>query len=106
MARLPHLSGAAPGCKELETRLEGLKGDTLRLASRVALVPSLADRDACAALLPFVMAGISELLLDELKRGKILESPDPPNFGHAKRWESARTWLANNAPISVGSECK
>jgi hypothetical protein len=84
---------------ELESLLRVLQGDQATLAIRVALVPVVA-----APLRNFVIAGLSEDAADDLKLGKVLESADPPSYGHLKRLEAARAWLLGNRPAAVRGE--
>jgi hypothetical protein len=91
---------------ELEGELGQLEGGQRRLALRLALLPASASRDGWDALRHTVLAGddgdvLDEAQLDDLLGLTILESVDPPSFGHAKRLEAAVTWFAKRRPTEL-----
>jgi hypothetical protein len=74
---------------ELETLLDALEGKRLQAAVRIALLPMLRDATAWSALRGCVLAGLPPDVLDRLRRASVLQSINPPGFGHAKRAEAA-----------------
>jgi hypothetical protein len=92
---------------ELEELLDVLEGERLRAAVRIALLPMLQDRSAWTALRQLVVAGLPPDALDRLRQARVLQSVNPPGFGHAKRAEAALRRLQdwNGATVAVETEC-
>ncbi len=88
---------------ELDERLPKLTGDDRRLAIRLALVP-LGGGPIWSAIKAEVLDGLDAGLIDDLRLANVLESADPPGFGHPKRWEVARACLLRRLPNSVRDE--
>jgi hypothetical protein len=87
---------------DLEALLPDLDGDPRRLAIRLALLPP--DDQTWPTLRNEWLGDLTEGLIDDLAHDKVLESRDPPGFGHAKRWEAARDWLLEHRRTAVRSE--
>jgi hypothetical protein len=92
--------------RELEELLPGLKGDARRLSVRLALLPSSAEKGVWDLVKELVLSGIEADALDDLRRGRVLESADPPSFGHAKRWDAARGWFIENRKAAAKREAE
>ena len=90
---------------ELDDLLPPLDGDLRRLAVRLALLP-LGGAPVWDAIKAEVLDGLDAGLIDDLCRAKVLESKsaDPPSFGHAKRWETARAWFVDEQRNRVKTE--
>jgi hypothetical protein len=78
---------------ELDTLLPRLEGNARRLAARVVLLPLAAEPVMWDAIKADVLDGIDANALDDLYIARVLESSEPPSFGHAKRREAARGWF-------------
>jgi hypothetical protein len=77
---------------ELDDLLPKLPDAQRRLAIRLALLP-LGGGPLWDAIKIAVLDHLDPTLIDDLYLANILESADPPGFGHAKRWETARAWF-------------
>ncbi len=91
---------------ELESLAKSLKGEQRKMAIRVALLPSIADRSTWSALREIAIEGLPEETVDDLKLAKVLDSADPPSFGHAKRWEAAIAHLTEHSRVTLRAEGK
>ena len=78
---------------ELDDLLSGLDGDARRLAARIVLLPSAVAPYVWEGIRPQVIDGLDAGALDDLQLRRVLESAEPPNFGHAKSWDAARAWF-------------
>lgn len=91
--------------RDLEDRLRGLADDARSLAARLALVPMTAEQAAWGTLREPVLGTTSVRLLDLLMSNtNILETSNPPSFGHATRWEASRDYLFKFYPNLVEEE--
>ena len=92
---------------ELKELLDALEGERLRAAVRIALLPMLQDRSAWTALRQHVLASLPPDVLDRLRQASVLQSVNPPGFGHAKRAEAALRRLQgwNGATVASEAEC-
>ncbi|MGZ9111621.1 MAG: hypothetical protein ACXW3X_11180 [Rhodoplanes sp.] len=91
---------------ELDTLLPKLQADARRLAVRLALLPLTASSDAWKEIKPQVCDGLDPEILDDLRLDRVLESAEPPSFGHVKRWEAARDWFVENRTNTLRSEAQ
>jgi hypothetical protein len=73
------------------------------MAIRLALLP-LGGVGVWSAIKSTVLDNLKETVLDELKNSRVLESIDPPSFGHSKRWESAQAWLIEHQKAATREE--
>jgi hypothetical protein len=89
--------------RELNPLLLDLKDDSKRMAIRLALLPPV-TADAWSSIKTEVLGGLAEGLIDDLAIARVFETRDPPGFGHAKRWESARSWLLKERPADARTE--
>lgn len=78
--------------RELEQSLKALDGDLRRLAIRLVLLPQ-GGGELWPAIKDEVLADLDPAMLDDICEARILEGQNPPDFGHAKRFETAQTWL-------------
>ena len=76
-----------------------------RLAMRLAVLPT-ADAAFWNAVKPGLLDELDETLLDTLYQHRLLESVDPPSYGHDKRWEAARRWFHKNWQIGFKREAE
>ena len=82
---------------DLQESLEKLEVNQRRLATRLALLP-LGGGPVWETISGEVLGDLDAGLIDDLRLAHVLETADPPSFGHAKRWEAARHWfLAESA---------
>ena len=92
--------------RDFEKRLLGLADDARSLATRLALVPMTADQNAWRMLREPVLGTTRASLLDTLAASKVLDRSSPPSFGHATRWEAARSYLLDVYPNLVDEEAQ
>jgi hypothetical protein len=90
---------------DLKVLLPKLDGDHRRLAIRLALLP-VSAAPVWASIKGEVLGGLGAGLMDDLRLANLLESADPPSFGHAQRWEAARGWVVENLPNNARSEAE
>ena len=88
---------------ELDDVLPKLAGDQRKLAIRLALLP-LGGGPVWSAIKAEVLDALNAGLIDDLGDANVLESIDPPDFGHAKRWETARAWFLDHRRNGVKDE--
>jgi hypothetical protein len=111
MKTLPDLSRVADDAqafrfRELEALLGKLDKDARRLAIRLALLPLARTVDGWAALRREVIEGLDEALLDDLCDSKVLETANPPSYGHGKRARAAGAWFAQKRPVQRRQEAE
>lgn len=87
---------------DLKEVLPPLDGERRRLAIRVALLPL--NSQAWPTLRKEWLGGLPEGVIDDLTLDEVLESRDPPSFGHAKRWQAAREWFFKHRPAYARAE--
>jgi hypothetical protein len=92
--------------RELETLLPALQTDARRLAARLALLPLAADPEIWESIKLQVCDGLNPEMLDDLRLSRVLESAEPPSFGHAKRWDAARAWFTENRKNTIKPEAE
>jgi len=78
--------------RELDAVLPHLDAEQCNFAVRLAMLPRL-DRDWWRALKDVLLDGISVGVCRELAVKCVLESIDPPDFGHDTRHRAARRWF-------------
>jgi len=78
--------------REFDALLPSLTGDERRFAIRLAVLPRM-GKGAWAALCPIVMDNLGEQPLERLLLRRILESGEPPTFGHDTRHAAAWWWF-------------
>src|SRR5208283_2675645 len=92
---------------DLEKLLRGLGDHGRKLAVRIVLVPLAEDADAWPVLQPIVMADLDPNVLDDLRLANVLQKHDEaPRFGHPKRRDAARSFLATQRPETVRVEVR
>jgi len=85
---------------ELETLLPSLSAEERKVAIRLAVLP-LRDIAAWNLQKEATLDGETEEILDDLKVKSVLESVDPPTFGHQKRTEAALQWFLKHRTVGV-----
>jgi hypothetical protein len=90
---------------DVEELLPKLDGDERRLAIRLALLP-IGSGELFRSVRVEILDDISGNLIDDLRLSEVLEDADPPSFGHAKRWEAARTWFTEKLRATTPSEAE
>ena len=93
--------------KEFEQLLPGLPGDSpaRRLAMRLTIFPT-SNPWFWSVVKSRLLGEIDETLLDTLYQHQVLESVDPPSYGHDKRWEAARQWCYETWRIGFKREAE
>jgi hypothetical protein len=90
--------------RELQGLLKNLSVEQRNLAIRIALVPSIANPQTLQALRGAIMEQIPDSEFDELRNVGILETSDPPSYGHPKRMEAVVRLLISDYKPSLRSE--
>jgi hypothetical protein len=72
----------------------------------LALLPLAATPEVWTEIKPQVCDRLNPEILDDLRLDRVLESAEPPSFGHAKRWDAARTWFMENRTIVTRQEAE
>lgn len=91
---------------ELDSVLPPLQGDARRLAARLSLLPLAATPEVWNDIKPQVCDGLNPEILDDLRLSRVLESAEPPSFGHAKRWDAARDWFVEKRKHTIRPEAE
>ncbi|SCY32615.1 hypothetical protein SAMN05216420_104255, partial [Nitrosospira sp. Nl5] len=93
--------------QEFDRLLPDLPNDSpaRQLAIRLAIFPTADSRFWNLVKRP-LLDKIDEAQLDTLVQQKILESADPPSYGHDKRWEAARQWCYKKWRVSFKREAE
>jgi hypothetical protein len=92
--------------RELDSLLPELQADARRLAARLTLLPLAADPGVWDGIKPQVCDGLNPEMLDDLRLCRVLESAEPPSFGHVKRWDAARAWFIENRKNTIKPEAE
>ena len=75
--------------RDLEELLPKLPDRQRKLSMRLALLPSSSNADDWKALGPVVAEGTTAHDMDALRQASVLDSDDPPTYGHEKKREAA-----------------
>lgn len=89
---------------ELETVLPALSERERTLAIRLALAGPVSAELWDASKETILDSKKHERLLDDLRWKRVLESSNPPSYGHAKRHEAVLAWFLKNRPIHTQQE--